>query len=89
MVKPPVMPFISDYHSSLLSVPCCQELRSVKQNKYFVSSQTFLASSAHDFIDAKLNDVGINIEYAEKLQNSLKEVFKESFLTKSQFNEAV
>lgn len=55
----------------------------------FTASQLSLAPSAEDFIDAKLNDVGVNLEYAEMLHNSLKKAFKEEFLSEKQHIEAI
>jgi hypothetical protein len=52
----------NDLSFSLLSFPCREQLKSIKPKTEATASQLALASSAEDFIDAKIDDFVVHLD---------------------------
>ena len=82
-------PLIPERYSSLLGAAPRKELDEVKKRKIIAASQLSTASSTSEFIEAKIEDTSLSLEYFQKLRDFLTEAYKDGFLAQQHYDEAM
>ena len=82
-------PQISERFSSLLSVPRQQGLREIQKRKASASSTLSKAVSVADFVESKVVDDSIGLEYINEMSRGLKEALQGGHLAAAHYNEAM
>ena len=82
-------PEIPERHSSLFSRSRRNRLDDILKRKTSVASMASSTSSISDFVGSKIDDVSLNIEYADEMRKGLKEALEDGNLHAQQYKEAI
>ena len=82
-------PVIPKRVSSLLPVSGHQEVNALLAKREFSTSQVSLASSAEEFLEAKLEDIKSNLEVFHVMKKHLSNGLEEGRYDRSEYNEAM
>ena len=76
-------------YASLLEVSDQDELKAIEKRKVSTSSTISSTSSVQVFLDTKIEDTSLGIEYAEKFVQGLKRAREDERISLPQFREAM